>query len=163
MSFKSIALATALSALAATSALADGIMIKDAYARTSVKGGKSGAAFMQIMNHGTEADRLLSVSSDSAMRTELHAHKETGDGVMQMLEVEDGIEIPAGGMHALARGGDHVMFMGLTEDMLDGGSVTVTLTFEHAGDMTVEIPVDLDRKPGEGHGDMDHSDHDHDN
>jgi copper(I)-binding protein len=54
----------------------------------------------------------------------------------------------------LARGGDHVMFMGLNEPFADGDTVAVTLVFEHAGEVAVEIPVDLNRKPthGGGHG-----------
>ena len=45
----------------------------------------------------------------------------------------------------LKRGGDHVMFMGLTGPMNDGESVTVTLQFEKAGEITMDIPVDLKR------------------
>ena len=76
---------------------------------------------------------------------ELHTHIDDGNGTMQMREVEDGFVIPAGGAHVLGRGGDHVMFMGLTRSLKDGDTVTVTFTFEKAGDMTVEIPIDLDR------------------
>jgi copper(I)-binding protein len=69
---------------------------------------------------------------------------------MRMMEVEEGFAIPAGGSHALARGGDHVMFLGLTRSLEHGDTVTVTLTFEQAGDVEVEIPVDLERKPMHG-------------
>ena len=82
------------------------------------------------------------MASDIAERVELHTHKAGSDGVMQMLHVPEGFEIPAGGSHALARGGDHVMFMGLTERPAEGAVVSVVLTFERAGEMTVEIPVD---------------------
>jgi copper(I)-binding protein len=126
--------------------------------RTAMKGAKSGAAFMQIMNHTAEDDRLISVASDIAKRVELHTHKDMGEGVMKMMEVEDGFVIPAGGMHRLTRGGDHVMFMGLTQDMVQGESVEVTLTFEKAGEMVVQIPVDSERQD---HGAMTHSDTDH--
>jgi copper(I)-binding protein len=63
-------------------------------------------------------------------------------------------------MHALARGGDHVMFMGLNGPMEHGDTVSVTLSFEKAGDIVVDIPIDLERKPmhGEGHG-HGHGDH----
>jgi copper(I)-binding protein len=134
------------------------IMINDAYVRTAMKGAKSGAAFMQIMNHTAEDDRLISVASDIAKRVELHTHKDMGEGVMKMMEVEDGFVIPAGGMRRLTRGGDHVMFMGLTQDMVQGESVEVTLTFEKAGEMVVQIPVDSERQD---HGAMTHSDTDH--
>jgi hypothetical protein len=66
--------------------------------------------------------------------------------VMRMVHVEEGFELPAGETVVLERGGRHVMFMGLAGPMEQGETVAVTLTFEQAGDMRVEIPVDLDRQ-----------------
>ena len=135
-------------------AWAEGIVVEDAYARASTPTAKSGAAFMVLMNTSDQDDRLVAAKSDVAARVELHTHREIADGVMKMMEVEEGFAIPAGGSHMLARGGDHVMFMGLNEPFADGDTVAVTLVFEHAGEVSVEIPVDLNRKPthGGGHG-----------
>lgn len=135
-------------------AWAEGIVVEDAYARASTPTAKSGAAFMVLMNTSDQDDRLVAAKSDVAARVELHTHREIADGVMKMMEVEEGFAIPAGGSHMLARGGDHVMFMGLNEPFADGDTVAVTLVFEHAGEVAVEIPVDLNRKPthGGGHG-----------
>ncbi|MCF6317048.1 MAG: copper-binding protein [Marinosulfonomonas sp.] len=133
-----------------------GIMIKDPYSRAAGPNAKTGAAFFGIINHTGQDDRLIAASSDIAKRVELHTHIETADGIMQMREVKDGFPVEAGGMHMLARGGDHVMFMGLTRPMVQGEMVTVTLTFEVAGDIIVEIPVDLERKPAAGGMAMDH-------
>jgi copper(I)-binding protein len=130
------------------------IVINDPYARTSRPNAPTGAAFMVIENTGETADRLVSASSDVAARVELHTHEDQGDGVMKMVEIEGGIEIPAGASHAMVRGGDHVMFMGLSQSLEQGVDVTVTLTFEQAGDVVVTIPVDNDRKPA--HGSMKH-------
>ena len=110
----------------------------------------AGAAFMMIENTGAEDDRLVAAKSDIAVRVELHTHKDMGEGVMRMMKVEEGFPVPAGGAHMLQRGGDHVMFMGLKGPMEQGKTVTVTLTFEKAGDMVVEIPVDLERQPMQG-------------
>ncbi len=134
-----------------------GIMVEDAYARTASSMSKSGAAFMVLHNHGTEPDRLVSAQSDIAVRVELHTHKDLGDGVMQMIEVEEGFPIPAGGTYVLERGGDHVMFMGLTGPMEQDQEIEVTLRFEQAGDLVVTIPVDNERMPAH-----DHSGHGHD-
>lgn len=153
MSLKTTLCAAVAAFALAMPAWAADIMVMDPYARVSTSNAKSGAAFMVLMNHGAAEDRLIAVTSDVAARVELHTHKEDSNGVMQMLEVEDGIALPAGGEHALARGGDHVMFMGLNRSLAHGDVVTVTLTFEKAGDVVVEIPVDLERKPGDhGHG-----------
>lgn len=135
------------------------ITIEDAYARSASPMAKSGAAFMMIHNSG-EADRLVGVSSDAAARTELHTHLEGENGVMRMVHVEEGFELPADGMIAMQRGGKHVMLMGLNAPMKQGATVTVTLTFEKAGDVVVEVPVDLERQDhggmNHGHGGMNH-------
>ncbi len=127
------------------------ISVDDAFARASRPNAPTGAAFMVLVNHGAEDDRLIAAASDAAQRVELHTHLEDANGVMRMIEVEDGFVIPAGGMHKLARGGDHVMLMGLTRDFVQGEAITLTLTFENAGDLTVEIPIDNERQP-QGHG-----------
>ncbi|MEL7211635.1 MAG: copper chaperone PCu(A)C [Pseudomonadota bacterium] len=163
MSFKTTLLATAAATLLALPAAAEmaKIMVDDPYARSATSMAKSGAAFMGIMNHSDEDDRLIAASSDVAQRVELHTHIED-DGVMRMVEVEEGFEIPAGETVMLKRGGKHVMFMGLNEPFEQGAMIDVTLTFEKAGDVAVQIPVDLERKPEEGaHGGHNHGDHSH--
>jgi copper(I)-binding protein len=131
------------------------IMVKDAYVRSSTPSSVTGAAFMVLMNDGTEDDRLIAATSDVAGRVELHTHIQDANGVMRMTEIEGGIPVPAGSMHMLQRGGDHVMFMGLSAPLEQGSEIAVTLTFEKAGEMQVMIPVDHERKPD--HGAMTHS------
>ncbi len=144
-------LAGAVALILATPVFAD-IEVVDAYARAARPTAKAGAAFMVIRNTGSEDDRLIAAASDIAARVELHTHKDMGEGVMKMMHVEEGFAVPAGDMHALARGGDHVMFMGLTRPMAQGDTVTVTLTFEKAGEVVVDIPVDLEREDMGGRG-----------
>lgn len=161
MSFKTLSLAAAAAVAFALPAFAEGtIAVNDAYARVSSKMAKAGAAFMVIENTGAEDDQLIGVTSDVAKRTELHTHMDDGNGNMKMMHVKEGFTVPAGGEHALARGGDHVMFMGLTRGLEHGDVVTITLTFEKAGDVTLEVPVDLERKPD--HGAMKHGEKKHD-
>lgn len=145
MSLKSTFLAGVFALAPALPALAGDIAIEDPFARASTMMSKSGAAFMTLVNTGAEDDRLVAAASDVAAKVELHTHKEDANGVMRMVEVEEGFPVPAGGSHALQRGGDHVMFLGLTRPLEQDDLVTVTLSFEKAGDMVVEIPVDLER------------------
>lgn len=149
---------TLMFTLLASAATAE-VEVHDPYARSS--NAMAGAAFMVIYNSGDTDDRLLSVHSDAAARTQLHRHLETDDGMMQMLHVEDGFVLPAGGNLSLQRGGDHVMFMGLTAPFEQDATITITLIFETAGEIIVEIPVDQDRIDTGAHGDMDHNDMDH--
>ncbi|WP_170426631.1 copper chaperone PCu(A)C [Ruegeria arenilitoris] len=158
MSLTSKLLATLAAATLATAAFAqDTISVDDAYARSSGKTAKAGAAFMMIQNTGQVDDRLIAVESDAAARVELHTHIVDDNGVAKMMEVEEGFAIPAGEAHMLKRGGDHVMFMGLTAPFEQGATVPVTLIFEKAGEVQIEIPVDLERKDAGGHGDHSHS------
>ncbi|MFX0540665.1 copper chaperone PCu(A)C [Roseovarius sp. S4756] len=162
ITLRSIVASAAL--FAAMPAFAADITVEDAYARSASPTSKTGAAFMQIVNHGAQ-DRLIGASSPAADIVQLHTHIESGDGVMKMVHVEEGFELPADGMISMQRGGKHVMMMGLTAPLAQGATVPVTLTFEKAGEMTVDVPVDLERMPGdsmeqgmshsEGH-DMDH-------
>lgn len=155
MSFK-LRIAAAAAAIALASPLfADGIKVEDPYARASASMSTSGAAFMMIHNETGEADRLVDVKSDIAQKVELHTHIEDANGVMKMVHVMEGFELPADGMIAMQRGGKHVMFMGLNQPLEHGDKVNVTLVFEKAGEVGVEIPVDLERKPM--HGQMQHN------
>lgn len=128
------------------------VHVRDAYARVATPMSRSGAAFMVIENTGDADDRLIAADTDAAEVVELHTHLESDDGVMQMVEVEEGFAIPAGDTHILARGGDHVMMMGLTRRLDHGDTITMTLTFDEAGEMTLQLPVDLERIPGQGEG-----------
>ncbi|WP_103173372.1 MULTISPECIES: copper chaperone PCu(A)C [Paracoccus] len=139
----------ALAVLSPAAALADeGLTIRDAYVRSTNP--KTAAAFMVVENHGATDCRLTGVSSDAAEMVELHTHAEV-DGVMKMQKVEGGIAIPAGTEHALARGGDHVMLMGLTKPLAQGETVALTLDFGDCGTRPIEAALDNDRAE-EGHG-----------
>lgn len=135
------------------------IMVKDAYARTMGGIGASGAVFMVLMNHGHHDDRLIGARTDASEKAELHTHLMTADGVMQMREIEGGVPLPAGAAHEFVRGADHVMLLGLTRELKDGDTVGLTLIFESGAEVTVDVVVDNQRKPGAGGMKMDGHDH----
>jgi periplasmic copper chaperone A len=141
--------------IAAPAVADDGLHVENAYALIAPGARQSGAVFMQLVNHGAEADRLIAAASDVAGRVELHTHVMSAEGLMQMVAVEEGFPILANGDHALARGGDHVMMMGLNQDLELGDKFTLTLTFEKAGKVVVVVPVREDDPPGAA----DHSGH----
>ena len=135
------------SILMTTTAFAEGLMVKDPYARSARPNAPTGAAFMMLQNHTDQDLKLIGVRSDVAKRVELHTHIDKGDGIMQLRQIEGGIAIPAGESHMMKRGGDHVMLMGLNQSLVDGETIIVIFEFENAKDMTVEIPIDSKRKP----------------
>jgi len=159
MSFAAVAavLSLALPLSAAAEEHPEGMHVHDVYARSNGQEGGSGAVFFMIHNNTATDDRLVAASAPVAQKVELHTHVESADGVMQMVQIEGGIALPGGEMHELARGGDHVMLLGLTQVLKDGDTFPLTLTFEQAGEVTVEAVVDNARKPGAGM--MDHSGH----
>ena len=122
------------------------ISVDDAYVRISSKLAKSAAAFMEIRNTSSRDDRLLDVKSDVAKRVELHTHIKGDDGVMKMRRVEDGFVILGNGVLKLERGGDHIMFMGLIQPFVDGEAISLTLIFETAGSIELEIPIHLKKR-----------------
>jgi copper(I)-binding protein len=145
MKLRNLLSAACVALFTSTPLFAGDVMVMDAYARVASKVAKSGAAFMMIHNYSDRDDRLIAAASDVAKRVELHTHIEE-DGVMKMTKLEDGMIIPAGSMHALKRGADHVMFMGLTRSLEHGDMFELTLIFEHAGDVILAVPVDLERQ-----------------
>jgi len=151
MSLKSTLSAALAGLTLAAPATAQEIHVMDTYARSASPMSKTGAAFMMIENIGDAPDRLIAVKSPAAKKVELHTHREEG-GVMKMVHVEDGFELAAGETLFLQRGGNHVMLMGLTEPFEQGKTIPLTLVFETSGEITLDIPVDLERRPKEGHG-----------
>lgn len=102
-------------------------------------GGAMGAMYMTIRNPTGTPDRLIKAQSDVSKVVELH-NVAMKDGVMSMYPVE-AIEVPANGEAVLKPGSFHVMLIGLTRDLTVGDTMTVTLTFEQAGDVTVQAPI----------------------
>jgi periplasmic copper chaperone A len=133
-------------ALAATAALAQAhdytlgaLHIAHPWARATAQGQRIGGAYLQIDNGGA-ADRLLSVRGDVADALQLHSMT-LKDNVMHMREV-DAIDVPAGGKVKLEPGGLHIMLLGLKAPLAAGSSFPLTLKFEKAGELKVEVKVE---------------------
>lgn len=109
----------------------------------------NGAGFMTIRNGGAQPDRLLSASTPVARVVELHTHIREGD-VMRMRPVQD-IPVPPGQTVSLRPGGLHVMLIGLTEPLRQGGEVPLTLRFERAGEVQVMLAIEAAGARGSHH------------
>jgi hypothetical protein len=116
------------------------IEIQAPYARATAPGAPVGGGYMTIINHGTEADRLVGGSADFAGKVEVHEMKMEGQKMI-MRPVEGGLEIPPGGTVVLKPGGYHVMFMKLGAQLKPDEQRAVTLKFQKAGDVKVEFDV----------------------
>jgi copper(I)-binding protein len=99
----------------------------------------NGAVYVTISNHGSEADALLSASTDVATTVELHQSVEQ-DGKMAMRPLPK-FDVPAGGKLEMKPGRYHIMLFALKQDLKPGETVNVELNFEKAGQMSVAAPV----------------------
>lgn len=115
------------------------IIIRDAWARTALAGDPSAIYFI-VENTSDREDNLLSASTDVAMMTELHKSSMDANGVMKM-EPQSSVSIPAGGIVEFKKGGLHIMLMSVSRQLKVGDSVQLTLNFEKAGKITIEVPV----------------------
>lgn len=115
--------------------------IDQPWSRTTAPQAQNGAAYVTVTNHGSTADRLIEARSPVAATVELHTHDVDSDGVMRMREVE-AIDLPAGEVTALRPGGLHVMLIGLENRLVEGEQFPLTLVFDEAGVVEVEVQVE---------------------
>lgn len=99
------------------------------------------AAYFSLHNRGDSADRLLGADTPIAESAEIHEHIMQGD-LMKMQHVPT-LDLPAGGTVTFAPMAYHVMLFNLKDRSLlqDGKRFPLTLHFEKAGDVNVEVVV----------------------
>ena len=136
------------------------LVILEPWARATIGQVKTGAVYLTVINHGAAGDRLLAVSTPVAAKAQLHSNI-VDAGVMKMRPVE-AIEIAAKGSTALEPGGVHVMLMGVQNPLKEGDAFAMTLTFETAGSVDVEVHVQgiaaMHAASAEGEGHASHDD-----
>jgi len=139
-----IAASAAIVAFASPLAAAHGygkgdIQVRHPWTRVTPPGAMVGAGYLEIRNSGTKPDRVIGASTPAAERVELHVMTHEGD-VMKMREVP-GFEVPARRRFALRPGGSHLMIVGLKKPLVKGDRIPLTLRFERAGEVLVELEV----------------------
>ncbi len=135
----------AASALITTAAAAQdyklgSLEISQPWTRATAPTAKAGGGYVTITNKGTTPDRLIAVRSAVSDKAEIHEMKMEGN-VMRMRELAKGLEIPPGATVELKPGGYHIMFMDLKAPMAKDAKVPVTLVFEKAGSIDVDLVV----------------------
>mgnify|MGYP002381129107 FL=1 len=143
--------------------------MENAWVRPAVMAGGNGAGYLVIRNTGSEDDTLLGAKAVFANTVEVHETVvgdgampaegepmagEGGDhmqpeseeamaGMMSMRPVES-IPVPAGGSVELKPGSYHIMLIDQPAPPAEGRTVTLTLVFEKAGEVTVEAEVRME-------------------
>lgn len=116
------------------------IELSSGYTRAMLPNQPVGGGFVTIKNTGSADDVLVAAESPASGRVELHEMAVVND-VMTMRQLKGGIPVPAGETVELKPGGLHLMFMDVKEPFVEGGQVSVKLTFEKAGTVDLVLPV----------------------
>lgn len=110
------------------------------WTRATPAGAKVAGGFVTIKNTGGTPDRLIGGSFAHAGRVEIHEMAVVND-IMRMRELPNGLEIKPGQTVVLKPGSYHLMFMGLKQQLKEGGAIKGTLKFEKAGVVDVVYKV----------------------
>lgn len=128
------------------------LAVQDAWARPT-GAGNNGAVYLLITNGGSADDALVGASTDLARAVEIHEvmpveedaeggmeHEGMDMDAMQMRPVNR-LAVPAGEEILFEPGSYHVMLVDLQRDLVEGETFMVTLHFEGAGVIEVEVMV----------------------
>jgi periplasmic copper chaperone A len=137
MLIKPLAFAASLVAASAALGQSGQLEIRDAWARATPGKAENGAAYLTIRS--PTADRLVSVSSPVAKKTELHTM--TMQGMVMRMRPIASLDVPPGQPVTLKPGGEHIMLLGLNQPLQEGQTFPLTLNFEKAGAQTVSVAV----------------------
>ena len=107
------------------------------------------ALYFVVRDEDGNGDRLLSAHSEVG-DAQIHETRDES-GLVRMEVARDGLAVPAGGELRLEPGGAHVMLTKLPQPLAVGSRIHVTLEFEHAGRLALEVPVVSD-EPSVGQG-----------
>lgn len=130
------------------------LRIEQPWARATSAKTPNGAAYLTLAIEGAKRDRLVSAATPVARRAALHTHL-MQNNVMKMRPV-DAIDVTPGSPTVLKPGGLHIMLMGLKAPLEEGSRFPLTLTFDKAGSIEIQVEVHkagaMSPGPAHGHG-----------
>jgi periplasmic copper chaperone A len=116
------------------------LVINHPWARPTVSGMPTGAAYLSITNHGTKQDVLLGAHSPAASSVEFH--RTSFEAGMAKMRPAGELVIEPGDTLTAAPGGLHLMLVDLKAPLLNGESVPLVLSFRGAGEVTVQLKIE---------------------
>lgn len=115
------------------------LTVTGAWARATPPGLTVGGAYFTLVNHGTQPDTLVSISTPVAATAALH--RTALENGLSTMRAAGQLTIAPGATLKAEPGGLHVMLMGLKSPLVAGSRVPLTLTFRLAGAITVQVDV----------------------
>ena len=161
----SLIAASAMAAPASSHEFKSGaVTVVHPWARATAAGIQSGEVFFEIKSKTQKSkggkpalDRLVAAKAEASERAEIHQFV-VENGVRTMRRI-DRVALPPGQSLIFKPGGYHIMLQGLKGPLKEGDLLPVTLTFENAGELTIEATVEppdasgphgFDHQPGHG-------------
>ncbi|MBS8272637.1 copper chaperone PCu(A)C [Thalassospira tepidiphila] len=135
---KRTAIALVMTLLTALPVSAESLVeISDAWARATILTSRPGVAYLTITSAAT--DRLLEITTAVADHVMIH-DVVTVDDVRRMRHVM-ALDVPANRPVTLAPGAMHLMLAGLHEKLREGQKFPMTLRFENAGEISIDVAI----------------------
>ena len=125
------------------------IEIEHPHAAPTPAGAKTGAAYMEIVNNGTEPLVIKALSTPVAEKVEIHNVTMDG-GIMRMRPMDLPITIAAGEMLNLIKD-RHVMLIGLKQALVEEDMVGFKIEFENGKTMEFDLYVEQHHESHGGH------------
>jgi periplasmic copper chaperone A len=113
------------------------IKISQSWARAAAEG--NSACYFIVESRGSE-DYLLSADSNIAARIEIHRSMMMEDDMMKMEKIER-LELLPEVPVVFEPGGYHIMLIDLHAPLVAGEEFQVTLQFENAGEIKINVPI----------------------
>ena len=116
------------------------LVIEHPWSRPTAEGMPMGVAYLAIVNRGKTPEVLRSASTPAAESVEFHRTL-IEDGMARMRPAGDIVIAPGATVKAEPEG-LHLMLVGLKQPLIAGSMMPLTLTFKHAGAVTVQVKVE---------------------
>ena len=124
-------------ALLAACGQSEPVNVSDPWANATPVGASVAAVYLDLT--ASNPDTLVAASTTVADHIEMHASSEQ-NGMMKMRPLAT-VELQAGQPFSFAPGGAHFMLMDLRQPLVAGMRFPMTLEFQRAGAVTVQVQV----------------------
>lgn len=115
------------------------VVIESPWARSSAGRTATGVVYLRLSNLAAEPEQLLAVTTPIAAGASVHrTMREHGMMSMQPLQA---LALAANETVSLEPGGLHIMLMQLSSPLAEGETFPMTLSFERAGAIDIQVTV----------------------
>ena len=114
--------------------------VEGASVRLPAVTGNPGAGYFTL-HGGPVEDRLMSVSSPLAIRSEMHDMKMGDHMMMSMSVIDGGVAIPAEGLVRFSSGGKHLMLFDISPKVTAGSKMPLVLSFASGAKLQADAEV----------------------